>query len=161
MSDQLFLNGKKYLATRHASSFSDYSHDYLMRLCREGKLQAEKINGRWYVEEILFNRFLRDHKLELQAKQEQLSKSRQQEYYTQQGRGSWFSLNDPFVNVSLGNLVGVPVAFAALLFFFSTVFAMVAWNATGSGQTGQALAGVDVFQGASLGYMLSGLMSGP
>ncbi|MFA5999774.1 MAG: hypothetical protein WC783_02205, partial [Candidatus Paceibacterota bacterium] len=51
MSSELFLDNKKYISAKAASSLTGYSRDYIGQLARGNKIDSKKIRGVWYVEE--------------------------------------------------------------------------------------------------------------
>lgn len=46
------LDGKEYISAKRASELSHYSHDYITQMAREGKILAQQIAGKWYVERV-------------------------------------------------------------------------------------------------------------
>lgn len=57
--DELTLDGKKYLSSKHAAKVTGYAKDYVGQLCREGRVAARLVGRNWYVLEssILEHRF--------------------------------------------------------------------------------------------------------
>jgi hypothetical protein len=57
--DELILDSKKYLSSKHAAKVTGYAKDYVGQLCREGRVDARLVGRNWYVLEssILEHRF--------------------------------------------------------------------------------------------------------
>jgi len=49
MGDELEFDGKKYISSRQLSESSQYTSDYISRLCREGKIDGKLIGRSWFV----------------------------------------------------------------------------------------------------------------
>ncbi len=49
MSDQIFVNGKDYTASKKAALASGYAQDYIGQLARSGMIDAQRVGGLWYV----------------------------------------------------------------------------------------------------------------
>ncbi len=49
MSDELLLNGKKYVSSKRAAEQTGYARDYIGQLSRGGLIDAERVGGLWYV----------------------------------------------------------------------------------------------------------------
>jgi len=56
MTSSLFLDGKKYISAKEASSITGYSKDYIGQLARGKKIDSKRIGRVWYVlEEAILN----------------------------------------------------------------------------------------------------------
>lgn len=51
MESSIFLHGKKYISARRGAEIAGYSGDYVGQLCREGKVEAERMGKIWFVSE--------------------------------------------------------------------------------------------------------------
>lgn len=59
MSEDLFLEGKKFISVKRAASFYGYAQDYLGQLCRGGKLNAKLVGRAWFVEQESLEKYLK------------------------------------------------------------------------------------------------------
>jgi hypothetical protein len=50
MSNSLDINGRELQSIRHAAKQTGYSHDYVTKLAREGKIVAAQIGRNWFVD---------------------------------------------------------------------------------------------------------------
>lgn len=50
-TDELKLEGKKYISSKRAARISGYTKDYIGQLCRAGALPARMVGRSWYIEE--------------------------------------------------------------------------------------------------------------
>jgi hypothetical protein len=48
--EQQIINSQIYLSSRRAAEIARYSADYIGQLCRESRVNCQRINGKWYVE---------------------------------------------------------------------------------------------------------------
>ncbi|MFC1731676.1 hypothetical protein ACFL6I_15270, partial [candidate division KSB1 bacterium] len=62
MPEGVFLNNIKYLSSKEAGNYSGYTHDYVSRLCRDGKVPGKKVGKAWFVEAEPFFNFLKEQK---------------------------------------------------------------------------------------------------
>ena len=51
MKDTYTNQGKNYISSKRASEISDYSSDYVGQLCREGKLDCDRVGHIWFITE--------------------------------------------------------------------------------------------------------------
>jgi hypothetical protein len=51
MSAELFIEGRKLISSKQLSKITGYTHDYIGRLCREGKVFGRRIGRTWFVDE--------------------------------------------------------------------------------------------------------------
>lgn len=49
MSDQINLDGKEYTSSKRAAQLSGYTQDYVGQLARSAQIDAQRVNGLWYV----------------------------------------------------------------------------------------------------------------
>lgn len=49
MSDEVELNGKRYISSKRASEVGGYARDYIGQLARSGSIDAQRVGGLWYV----------------------------------------------------------------------------------------------------------------
>ena len=49
MSDEIFVNGVRFISTATAAHQTGLSRDYIYRLCKEGRLTNRKVGSGWYV----------------------------------------------------------------------------------------------------------------
>jgi fibronectin-binding autotransporter adhesin len=66
----------KLLSTREAASLIGYTHDYLSRLCREGKIRGTRVGTTWFIELGALRSFAQFHKVSLNERREMLSVER-------------------------------------------------------------------------------------
>ncbi len=50
MSDEISVEGKKYVSSKRASELSAYSQDYIGQLARSGHIDAKRVAGLWYID---------------------------------------------------------------------------------------------------------------
>jgi excisionase family DNA binding protein len=79
MTKSLEIAGKKMLSIRYASECIGYSHDYVTRLAREGKITAAQVGRNWYVDLESVRQYASVMELELKLRQQQLSDERKRE----------------------------------------------------------------------------------
>jgi hypothetical protein len=58
-SNEFVLNGARYLSAREIARKHGYVHDYVARLCREGKVSGHQLGRNWYVDANSFTEFIR------------------------------------------------------------------------------------------------------
>ncbi|MEX1120406.1 MAG: helix-turn-helix domain-containing protein, partial [Candidatus Paceibacterota bacterium] len=80
MQNGVFLNNIKYLSSKEAGDYSGYTHDYISRLCRSGKIPGTKVGKVWFVEAESFQKFLENHGDHKNEVCQNLSKERKEEY---------------------------------------------------------------------------------
>jgi len=49
MPSQLNFEGSKLISSKEASKLTGYAKDYIGQLCREGRVQAQRIGRAWFV----------------------------------------------------------------------------------------------------------------
>jgi len=79
MTKSLEIAGKKMHSIRYASACIGYSHDYVTRLAREGKIAAAQVGRNWYVDLDSLTHYASVMELELKLRQQQLSDERKRE----------------------------------------------------------------------------------
>lgn len=47
--DELIIDDKKYISSKHAAKITGYAKDYVGQLCREGRVEARLVGRSWYV----------------------------------------------------------------------------------------------------------------
>lgn len=65
---------QKYLSSKDAGAILGYTHDYISRLCRHGKMSGIQKGREWFVTQEELDAFKGRHELELQEKKKELSK---------------------------------------------------------------------------------------
>lgn len=65
---------QKYLSSKDAGAILGYTHDYISRLCRQGKMSGIQKGREWFVLPQELEVFKGRHELELQEKKKELSK---------------------------------------------------------------------------------------
>jgi len=65
---------QNYLSSKDAGAMLGYTHDYISRLCRQGKMEGIQKGREWYVTPQELEAFKARHELELQEKKKELSK---------------------------------------------------------------------------------------
>jgi hypothetical protein len=65
---------QKYLSSKDAGAILGYTHDYISRLCRQGKMSGIQKGREWFVLPQELEAFKGRHELELQEKKKELSK---------------------------------------------------------------------------------------
>ncbi|MBI4117920.1 MAG: hypothetical protein HY455_00005, partial [Parcubacteria group bacterium] len=58
MEGELFFNNKRHISSKRSGEMFGYTHDYVSRLCREGKVSGRRIGKTWYAEEDSLRVFL-------------------------------------------------------------------------------------------------------
>lgn len=49
MSDELFIEGVRYISAAEAAKSSNLTRDYIARLSREGRIAGTQVARQWYV----------------------------------------------------------------------------------------------------------------
>ncbi len=80
MPEGVFLNNTKYLSSKEAGDYVGYTHDYVSRLARQGKVPGQKMGRVWYVEAEPFLEFVLHQEEVKKETQEQLAEERKREY---------------------------------------------------------------------------------
>lgn len=58
-----------WITTKQAAEMSGYNRDWLMRLCQHGKaFQAQKIEGRWWINQTDFDRWVKEQKTDVNGR---------------------------------------------------------------------------------------------
>ncbi len=65
---------QEYLSSKDAGAILGYTHDYISRLCRHGKMSGIQKGREWYVTREEIEAFKQRHEVELQEKKKELSK---------------------------------------------------------------------------------------
>lgn len=65
---------KKYLSSKEAGARLGYTHDYISRLCRQGKMEGVQKGREWFVTAEELELFKARHEIELAEKKKELSK---------------------------------------------------------------------------------------
>ncbi len=68
------LREKGYMSSKEAGALLGYTHDYISRLCRRGKMLGKQIGREWFVTKEELDAFKARHEVELQEKKLELSK---------------------------------------------------------------------------------------
>ncbi|MBI4121055.1 MAG: hypothetical protein HY457_02280, partial [Parcubacteria group bacterium] len=58
MEGEIFFNNKRHISSKRSGEMFGYTHDYVSRLCREGKVSGRRIGKTWYAEEDSLRTFL-------------------------------------------------------------------------------------------------------
>jgi len=67
---------QKYLTSKEAGFFSGYTHDYISRLCRTGKVEGKLVGRSWFVVESSLVSFVDRQKEKKQISKKILSDTR-------------------------------------------------------------------------------------
>ena len=127
MDDQLFFEAKKYLSSKAAGHEAGYTHDYVSRLARQGKVLGRLVGRTWYVEEKSFKEFLTEHTKAKEAWYEKLSLERKygQEVVLSSPvpkhiivETSPFSLLN-FLNTAVALVIAVTLVFGSAYLYFN------------------------------------------
>lgn len=68
------LSEQKYLSSKDAGALLGYTHDYISRLCRQGRMSGIQKGREWYVTQAELDAFKARHEIFLQEKKKELSK---------------------------------------------------------------------------------------
>ncbi len=79
MTSSLEINGKKMHSIKYASGHAGYSHDYVTKLAREGKIVATQIGRNWFVDLDSLEHYATIMRTEQLLRQQQLSDERKRE----------------------------------------------------------------------------------
>lgn len=115
MDDKLVFNNKKFLSSKNAGEFSNYTNDYVARLCRQGKVEGRIVGRTWYVEEQSFLKFLSEHRSQKEQRKKQLSKERIKEYSFSLKEQQHSFVSNILHSVLRGNVVRHASVFAIVL----------------------------------------------
>ena len=80
MEKELFFENKRYISSREAAHVAGFTHDYISKLCRYGKISGRKVGHGWYVEAESFQKYLEESSQTKQERVEELSERRRSEY---------------------------------------------------------------------------------
>jgi len=80
MDSKIFFDNKKYLSSKEAGKLSGYTHDYISRMARQGKIEGRQFGRAWYVDEDSLSDFVKINTEEISQKREELKEVRQKEY---------------------------------------------------------------------------------
>jgi hypothetical protein len=122
MTKSFEIDGKKMHSIRYASQCTGYSHDYVTRLAREGKIAASQIGRNWYVDLDSLAHYASMMELEQKLRQQLLSDERKREHQIRElteraeqklsRQSPWMHKRFAFVAVALVVLLGSASAFA-------------------------------------------------
>jgi hypothetical protein len=68
------ISEKNYLSSKDAGAILGYTHDYVSRLCRQGKMSGIQKGREWFVTQEEIDAFKMRHEVELAEKKKELSK---------------------------------------------------------------------------------------
>ncbi len=80
MSGSIFFDGKRFVSAGEAAEASDFTRDYVGKLCREGKVSARRVGKQWFVDFESFQKFLEDQARAHEERRTALSHERTLEY---------------------------------------------------------------------------------
>jgi len=72
-------SGEPMLSARAAAKILSCAPDYIGRLCREGEIEGERINGAWYVSQQSLGAFKQERIFKAQRRAQELSRLRREE----------------------------------------------------------------------------------
>lgn len=104
MEKTLTFDNKKFLSSKAAAKKSAFTHDYISRLCRLGKLEGRKVANSWYVAEDSLNQFLAEQLKDKEKRSSELREQRKKEYEASQ------SLGDPITPETKSAITSTVVA---------------------------------------------------
>ena len=76
-----YINGKKYLSASEAAKRFGYTSDYVSKLAREGKVNAQKIDRAWFVDGESLLAFIAEGKRREFERRDELKRDRVREYH--------------------------------------------------------------------------------
>src|SRR3989344_4871385 len=80
MTDRIFVEGITYDSVGNVAREFGLTRDYLMRLCREGKVSAKKNAEGWYVDRTSLSAFTATQEQQRQIRYRELAQARSEEY---------------------------------------------------------------------------------
>ena len=48
MSDEIYLDGVRYISAGDSAALSGFTRDYIARLCKDGKISGRRVGKQWY-----------------------------------------------------------------------------------------------------------------
>src|SRR3989344_2531444 len=81
MSDEIFFDGVRYVSAADAAETSDFTRDYVARLCREGSVKGRRIGKNWYVDETSLKTFVISQEYSRVRRGQKLVEERLHEYH--------------------------------------------------------------------------------
>ncbi|OGG45496.1 hypothetical protein A2673_02460, partial [Candidatus Kaiserbacteria bacterium RIFCSPHIGHO2_01_FULL_50_13] len=81
MSDEIFFNGVRFISAQEAGEISNFTRDYVARLCRDGRVRGRRVGKNWYVDESALKEFLVQQEYVKARRREELASERVQEYH--------------------------------------------------------------------------------
>ena len=57
MKHQISITDKEFYTTQEIAEALEYNYEYVLRLCREGKLKAEKFGNTWMIDKEDFKHY--------------------------------------------------------------------------------------------------------
>src|SRR3989344_3352175 len=82
MTDEIFLNGIRYLSATQAAQNSGLNPDYVAQLCRGNKIRGRRIGRNWYVSDDSLSSFLVSQSYQKSLRREELARERVNEYHS-------------------------------------------------------------------------------
>src|SRR3989344_2952631 len=83
-SDEIFLDGVRYISAVHAAREFGITNDYITSFCRQGKVDARRVGKSWYVRRDGLKDFLAARTQELSTRRTEIARARAEEYRQQQ-----------------------------------------------------------------------------
>lgn len=80
MSDEIFFDGRRYISAQDAAVRSNFTRDYVARLCRDGRLVGRRVGKAWFVAEDSLNTFLIESGRSRTERSQKLTEERRREY---------------------------------------------------------------------------------
>ena len=88
MTDEIFLDGVRYISAGEAARECGVTNNYITQFCRQGKMRAQRVGKNWYVEIEAARHFFAERERALEEKRETLKKTRADEYQVFKAQGS-------------------------------------------------------------------------
>ncbi|PIT91301.1 hypothetical protein COU17_01175, partial [Candidatus Kaiserbacteria bacterium CG10_big_fil_rev_8_21_14_0_10_49_17] len=85
MDKEIFFDNKKFLSSKAAGLLYGYTHDYISRMARQGKIEGRQFGRAWYVDEDSLADFVKVNTEEIFKKRKELRETRKTEYKTANG----------------------------------------------------------------------------
>src|ERR1700689_5729110 len=74
-SDEIVIQGSRYVSAARAAKESGFVRDYIARLCRQGVVRGQQIDSAWYVDPKSLQQFLTDRKDRQDRRNEELRRA--------------------------------------------------------------------------------------
>jgi hypothetical protein len=74
-SDEIVIQGSRYVSAARAAKESGFVRDYIARLCRQGVVRGQQIDSAWYVDPKSLQQFLSDRKDHQDRRNEELRRA--------------------------------------------------------------------------------------